>query len=92
MSDTADAPTPTALAARALMDCIDRPHYLRTLRTRAHMAGWRGARLAGLWDTRVSDAVAEATLDGVLDLLRAWAREVPEPDPPTTAAIERSRP
>lgn len=72
------APTRTALAAKELVSCTDNSTYQRVLGTRASLAGWVGARGAGLWDTHVSDAVAEATLGGILDLLRSWASECDE--------------
>jgi hypothetical protein len=78
MTDSpADSPRPTATAitARAFMKCVDTPVYLRVIETRAVNGGWAGARGAGLWDTRQSDAVAEAAVDYVLDLFRMWAAE-----------------
>ena len=77
-SHEAREPTNTALAAKAFLVCIDNGTYRRILRTRAVLAGWAGARGAGLWDTRQSDAVAEAALDGIMGLLRTWAAECDE--------------
>jgi hypothetical protein len=72
-------PTKTALAAKALLERIDNPTHLGVLETRAVLGGWVGARNADLWDTRVSDAIAKAAWDAVLDLLRTWASECDEP-------------
>jgi hypothetical protein len=91
MSETdAAPPTDAALAAKALMAAIDNPTFLGVIETRAVLAGWVGSRDAGLWDTRTSDAVAIAAVNGVLDLLRQWAREVPADDAPGTAELEGS--
>lgn len=77
MSETAAkaSPTLTAVAARAFMDRIDNPVYLRLIETRAVNGGWAGARGAGCWDTHVSDAISKAAIDYVLDLFRLWAAE-----------------
>jgi hypothetical protein len=78
MSTDTPAVTPTALAAKAFMERIDKPTYLGIIETRAVLGGWVGARGAGCWDTRTSDAIAKAALSAVLNLFRDWAGEVPE--------------
>ena len=75
MSEPDSGPTQTALAAEALLERIGSSTYLRVLRNSAVLAGWSGARQAGLWDTRQSDAVAIAALHGILGLLSSWAAE-----------------
>jgi hypothetical protein len=77
MSNT--RPTRLALAAKAFLERIDNPTTRGTLETRAVNGGWVGAREAGCWDTKVSDAIAMAAWDSVLDLLRSWAAECDEP-------------
>ena len=77
MSDTG-APTLTATAVKDLLACIDNPTYRRIIETRAVLGGWVGARGAGLWDTRQSDAVAIAAIEAVWELFRAWAAECDE--------------
>jgi hypothetical protein len=73
-----ERPTKTALAAKAFMDRIGNDTYRQILETRAVLGGWAGARGAGLWDTKVSDAVALGALNAVMDLIRAWAAECDE--------------
>jgi hypothetical protein len=82
-------PTATALAAKAFLERFSRPTYQRILENRASLAGWAGARKAGLWDTRQSDAVATAALNGVLGLLRKWAAEVPGRKPEETPVTDQ---
>ena len=77
-----DRPTPTALAAKAFMERIGGGTCQRIIRNRAVMGGWVGARGAGMWDTKVSDAISEAALGAVMDLFRAWAAEVDEKEEP----------
>ena len=74
-------PTPTALAAKALMERIDNTAYRQVIQNRAVLGGWAGARGSGLWDTRISDAVAIAAVDAVMDLMRGWAAECGEAKP-----------
>ena len=73
-----EAPTNTALAANDLLACIDNPTYRGIIETRAVNGGWVGARGAGLWDTRQSDAVAKGAIEAVWELFRAWAAECDE--------------
>ena len=77
-----DRPTPTALAAKAFMERIGGGTCQRIIRNRAVMGGWVGARGAGMWDTKVSDAISEAALGAVKDLFRAWAAECDEEEAP----------
>lgn len=44
----------------------------RSIKTRAHLAGWSAARQAGLWNVAQADAVAEGAVAGVLTLLDEW--------------------
>ena len=83
-------PTSTALAAKALMERIDNSTHLGILETRAINGGWVGARSAGLWDTRVSDAVAKAAFSAVIDLLRSWAAEADESPAGTPAGGQQA--
>ena len=71
-------PTKTALAAKALLERVDNPAHLGVLENRAVLGGWVGAREAGLWQPRTSDAIAKAAWGAVLDLLRTWAAECDE--------------
>ena len=73
-----EPPTPTALAARALLERIDNRSYMQALENRAVLGGWVGSREYGSYDTRLSDAIAKAALGAVLDLLRTWAAECGE--------------
>ena len=68
-------PTDTAIAARALLERLDNPTYRGVLENRAVLWGWQGARQAGNYDSRLSDAVAKRALDGIWDLLEGWAAE-----------------
>lgn len=71
-------PSPTALAAKAFMERIDNTTYRRIIENRALNGGWVGSRAAAAWDTHVSDSIAKAALDAVLDLFRMWAAECGE--------------
>lgn len=68
-------PTPTALAAKAFMERVGGPVYARTIETRAVLGGWSGARSAGCFDVKLSDAIATAAVSAVMDLFRSWAAE-----------------
>jgi hypothetical protein len=74
-------PTKTALAAKAFLERIDNPTHLGVLETRAVNGGWVGAREAGFWQPRTSDAIAKAAWAAVLALLRHWAAECDETAP-----------
>jgi hypothetical protein len=73
--DGPSAPTPTALAARDFLKRVDNPAYRRIIETRAVLGGWAGARGAGCWDAHLSDAIAKAAVNAVLELFRKWAAE-----------------
>jgi hypothetical protein len=69
------------VAAKAFMTSIDHPVTWRTIRTRARLGGWVGARSAGLRDITQSDAVAEAAVKAVMELFTAWGAEDDDPAP-----------
>jgi hypothetical protein len=73
-----DEPTPTALAAKQFLACVDNETYRQVIETRAILGGWVGARGTGLWDVKVSDAVVKGALDALWDLFRGWAAETDE--------------
>lgn len=45
---------------------------LRSVKTCAHLAGWVAAREHGMRNVATSDAIAEAAVTGVLDLMTEW--------------------
>ena len=82
-------PTPTALAAKAHGAGFD--DLLVGRAADAFHECWAGARGAGLWDTKVSDAVARGALGAFMELFRSWAAECDaESDP--AARIARQLP
>lgn len=75
----APEPPQLAVAAKAFIDGIDHPVTLRFLRTTARLGGWVGSRAAGSYDAKLCDAIADAALDSVIELLRQWASEAENP-------------
>jgi hypothetical protein len=69
------APTRTALAAKAFMDRIGSDAHQQAIENAAILGGWVGSREAGSRDVALSDAIAKAALDRVMDLFRTWAAE-----------------
>lgn len=90
MSGERPALTAAAPAARPLLEILRSGVARETVETRAKLSGWVGARNAGCWDVTVSDAIALAAVDGVLDPLREWAAQEPEPQD-RAANIPRSQ-
>jgi len=97
MTEIADAeaaetggPTPTALAAKALLARVDNKTYRQVIETRAILGGWVGARGAGLRDVKVSDAVVKGALDALWELFRGWAAECDNAEPQTGGTDEQA--
>lgn len=83
MTEEAEAgrPGPTALAAKAFMARIDNESFLDGIRTKGRLGGWVGSRGAGCWDGRLSDAIADAAVDAVLERFREWAAQCGDVEP-----------
>jgi hypothetical protein len=73
----ADTPPPTraARAAREFMDSTSGQGYQQAIENAAILGGWVGSRQAGSRNVALSDAIAKAALDRVMDLFRKWAAE-----------------
>lgn len=74
------------------MERISGDTYQQAIENAAILGGWVGSRQAGSRDVALSDAIAKAALDRVMDLFRDWAAECDEPatGPTTEEAIEET--